>query len=406
MEEKIKQKIFSLKNINWDFHSKGVLSIDDKKPFDSRKFHWYPATYIPEIPYSLIEILTEENDIVYDPFAGIGTTFFQALILNRQPITSDSNSVSINYIKSLVDVVINDNNLTRLGQNIIEKINDFKTENSYFEYLSEEKYLNLSPWFEKNALNELSYLYNIYTESEGSVKKIIYILISGLMKSSCSQQRGWGYIADNVKPKEDQFLYKNIIDTFLKKLLLLLNELKIVQSNMATNQKFKNSLTETIFQHDVVESISIPKNTVDLIVTSPPYPNMIDYSKSQRLLYYLFDYDMKEDLTKEIGARAFRNRKYAIDNYIDKMKIAFINIAKVLKVNGLICLILPYYDNIKNENNLRRQQAINILIEWFEENGFEKEHTILRTISHTKRNQNTALASLVREQIVVFRKIK
>ncbi len=309
MKDKIKEKIFSLNNINWDFHTKGVLSRDDKKPFDSRKFHWYPATYIPEIPYSLIEILTEENDTVYDPFAGIGTTFFQTLILNRQPITSDSNIIGINYIKSLADIILNDNDLSVSQQNIIKKINDFNEADNYFEYLSDEKYSILSPWFEKKSFNELSYLYKIYKESEGSVKKIIYILISGLIKTSCAQHRGWGYIADNVKPKEDEFLYRDIIDIFLKKLSLFLNELKIVQSNITINKKPENDLDNIIFQHDVVQNIPIPSNTVDLIVTSPPYPNMIDYSKSQRLLYYLFDYDMKEDLTKEIGARAFRNRK-------------------------------------------------------------------------------------------------
>jgi len=406
MKRKIKQKIFSLNNINWDFHDKGILSIGEKKPFDSRKFHWYPATYIAEIPYSLIEILAEEDDIVYDPFAGIGTTFFQTLILNRQPIASDSNSIGVNYIKSLAHIVLNEKDLITLKQKILEKINSFDKTDDYSRYLTEEKYLILSPWFEKDSLNELVYLYKIYKESEGSVKKTIYILISGLIKTSCAQHRGWGYIADNVKPKEDQFLYRNIIDTFLRKLALFLNELKILQASIADNKKLEDDLSKIIFQHDATKEIPIPCNTVDLIVTSPPYPNMIDYSKSQRLLYYLFDYNMKEDLTKEIGARAFRNRKHAIVDYIDKMKSSLKNITKVLKVDGLVCLVLPYYENVKNKNNLIRQQAINTLLEWLEDNNFEKEHTILRTISHTKRNQNASLASLNQEQIVVLRKIK
>jgi len=47
-----------LKNINWDFYPRPLSSKKNPKIFNCRKYHWYPATFIPEIPYTLIDLLT------------------------------------------------------------------------------------------------------------------------------------------------------------------------------------------------------------------------------------------------------------------------------------------------------------------------------------------------------------
>lgn len=401
--KKLQNDINALKNINWDFRDKGVLSSDDKKPFDSRKFHWYPATYIPEIPYSLIEILSKEGSTIYDPFAGSGTTFFQALILNRNSITSDSNKISVNYIKAIADILMFSEDLSNFERQAISLISEFKKTENYTSFLSDTKKDLLFPWFNKESLNELSFIYKLYSESKDKLKNLFYVLLASLIKSISSQNRGWGYIADNVKPsdKEKEY-YKNVILLFQRKLSQLIKELKIVKKNI---KDVKEDFSNNIFQYDVTkENIFIENNTVDLIITSPPYPNMIDYSKSQRLLYYFFDLDMDEDLNNEIGARAFRNRKNSISDYIEKMELGFYHINKTLKNKGLICLVLPFYKNIEIGNNLLRQQAIKELLKWFENNNFVIKEEIIRTISATKRNQNTSLASLNYEKIIIMRK--
>lgn len=70
-----------LHNINWNFDFNIDYSSDSIYPFDCRKHFSYPATFIPEIPFTLIEVLSQKGDIILDPFGGIGTTFVQALML-------------------------------------------------------------------------------------------------------------------------------------------------------------------------------------------------------------------------------------------------------------------------------------------------------------------------------------
>ena len=91
-----------LKNINWGFYPQSITAQKNKMLFNCRKYHWYPATFIPEIPYTLIELLTKPGAKVLDPFCGIGTSYFQALILNRIPFGIDICSFSIEFMKLLL----------------------------------------------------------------------------------------------------------------------------------------------------------------------------------------------------------------------------------------------------------------------------------------------------------------
>ena len=58
-----------LKNINWNFYQKSTFSSYETRPFKCSTYHWLPATFVPEIPFTLIEVLTLPNAIVYDPFS-------------------------------------------------------------------------------------------------------------------------------------------------------------------------------------------------------------------------------------------------------------------------------------------------------------------------------------------------
>lgn len=57
-------------------------------PIDSTN-HEHPATFPIQLPSFFIKLMTEENDVVFDPFAGSGTTLCAAKMLNRYYIGSE-----------------------------------------------------------------------------------------------------------------------------------------------------------------------------------------------------------------------------------------------------------------------------------------------------------------------------
>ena len=54
----------------------------------------YRACFKPQLPRFFIEYLTNEGDIVYDPFSGRGTTVLEAGLLGRKVIANDVNPLS------------------------------------------------------------------------------------------------------------------------------------------------------------------------------------------------------------------------------------------------------------------------------------------------------------------------
>ncbi len=55
----------------------------------------YRACFKPQLPEFFIERLTERTDVVYDPFMGRGTTPIQAALMGRHPVGNDANPMSI-----------------------------------------------------------------------------------------------------------------------------------------------------------------------------------------------------------------------------------------------------------------------------------------------------------------------
>lgn len=60
----------------------------------------YHGNFIPQIPNQLIRRYTKENDVIFEPFAGAGTTLFECEKLNRKYIGFDINEKVIDYVRS------------------------------------------------------------------------------------------------------------------------------------------------------------------------------------------------------------------------------------------------------------------------------------------------------------------
>jgi len=165
---------------------------------------------------------------------------------------------------------------------------------------------------------------------------------------------------------------------------------------------------ETIFYEDVRVCTSISDESVDLIVTSPPYPNMSDYIKSQRLSYYFLEFDlskdfMKEDFMKEIGARSKRSRKNALQCYFEDMRKSLENISKKLKVGGYACFIMPVFTE-DNKNNIERKLIVDKVMNSMLEYGLVQVDVYERILPSIRRSNNIKWATLEKEKIYIFRK--
>lgn len=397
-----------LKNINWNFYQRSTFSPHEVHPFNCRRHHWYPATFVPEIPFTLIEVLTLPNAVVYDPFAGIGTTYFQALLLNRKPIATEICSVAVEYMRSLFILFNPEITFDRLKWDFKEMRKDFNPRKDYTSNVPKNVLIDkLRPWYSENTLKQLSFLFIKEAScSDKAMKAAMQISISAILKTVSSQDRGWGCIADNVLPKQKQVKDKEVFDLFNKQVNRLFKDiseyLKYVMYGYDSLYK-ELSEKQTIFHEDVRECKEIPNNFVDLVVTSPPYPNMTDYVTSQRLSYYFLGFDLT-DRDLEIGARSRRARKDSIDRYLEVMQRANEVISQKIKSGGYACYVMPAF-NMDNKNNSNRRRIVQKVLSSMDEYDLIKEEEYERILPTIRRSHNIKWASLEREKIYLFRKV-
>jgi len=64
----------------------------------------YRACFKPQLPRFFVERLSEPGDLIYDPFMGRGTTLLEAALLGRRPIGNDINPLSEMLLRPRLEV--------------------------------------------------------------------------------------------------------------------------------------------------------------------------------------------------------------------------------------------------------------------------------------------------------------
>lgn len=395
-----------LRNVNWDFYQRTTLLSHETRPFNCRKYHWFPATFVPEIPFTLVEVLTLPRATVYDPFAGIGTTYFQALLLNRRPLATEICRVAIEFMRSLFCLFDPRVDTVAAKESIEGLLQDYDPRTNYISEILHNVFIEeLRPWYSERTLNQLSYAF--LTEAKcrkKAAKALLRISISAILKTASSQDRGWGCIADNVLPK--RVVDKEALDLVLRHVGQLVRDISSHVAHTASDygETYQDlAESQTIVHEDVRTCKAISDNSVDLVVTSPPYPNMTDYVTSQRLSYYYLGQGFLEDRNQEIGARSKRMRKDALDSYLESMMRANEIVSKKMKHGGYACYVMPEFGT-DNRNDSDRRFVVQRILSGMTGFGLTLEGEYERILPTKRRSHNIKWATLEKEKIYLFRK--
>ena len=390
-----------LNSINWNFDFTIDYGGDTLHPFNCRIYYSYPATFIPEIPYAMIEILSQKGDVVLDPFGGIGTTFMQALSLERIPYSFDINPVATTVCKTLYMLFDPSINKETIRNQLLQLCEGYDETKDYTVYLSIQR-KELSGWFEKNTFNEISFLFYKFDHLQDKVvQNVMKLILSSILVTLSSQNKGWAYIADNVKPKKDELREKPVFDQYAISTKNLLNDVIDHESRLPSSFAAfysKISHKSRVFEDSLVNA-PIKSESVDLVITSPPYPRMIDYVKSQRLAFNFFNENFADYIGREIGARYRRSRRDCLNSYEQDIRQINKKIFDVLKPGGYFCVVLPDYDAKDN-----RKDVIERIVEDYTKLGMDKVFEVGRYIPSHKRTLSIQWATLVNERIYIFQK--
>ena len=256
----------------------------------------YRACYKPQLPRFFIDIFTKEGDVVYDPFAGRGTTLIEAALLHRNIVSNDVNPLS----RLLVEPRLN-----------IPTIDEIERRLDSINIGQSKADIDLSMFFHKDTEAEIVSLKGQLTDSfiDNWIRMVATNRLTGhsagffsgytLPPNQAASQKSQKVINERLGIAPP---YKNTKEIILKKSKSLQRNLnsKIIEQLEAIGQN-------AIFSDkDSRDTDHIQDSSINLTVTSPPFLNIVRYADDNWLRCWFNDIEVSEvekkiSLCRDVG---------------------------------------------------------------------------------------------------------
>jgi len=236
----------------------------------------YRACFKPQLPRFFIERLSAPGDVVYDPFTGRGTTLVEAALLGRVPYGCDINPLSAHLVRPRLAPPTLDEIVARLNaidlrpqQPVREDLLVFYHPETLAEICALREYFLarraageldfVDEWIWMVALNRLTGhsvgFFSVYTMPPNQAVSI-------------KSQEKINKARNQVPPRRD------VRAIIARKSRLLLSDCDgNVRATLRTVQPQSLFVTSPC-----AHTPQIPDNRVTLVVTSPPFLDIVDYA--------------------------------------------------------------------------------------------------------------------------------
>ncbi len=237
----------------------------------------YRACFKPELPRFFIELLTAPGDMVYDPFMGRGTTVIEAALLGRRVAGNDANPLS----RLLAE--------PRLAPPTEQEVRE-RLESLRLYASPPEADIDLSMFYSPLTLRQILNLRAYLQERresgrEDAVDRWIRMVATNRLTGHSSGFFSVYTLPPNqaVSPERQRRINeqrkqtppdRDVAAIILKKTRSLLRKLtQAERQNLAAACESAVLLTG-----DAANTPEIPEGSVELVVTSPPFLNTVQYA--------------------------------------------------------------------------------------------------------------------------------
>jgi len=278
-----------------------LVNIEGKKR--SNLFTWR-GQFSPQLIEALLHNYASKGNVVFDPFLGSGTVLLECALFGLTAYGCEINPAAVSFAKIY---------------ELINRPNETKDDAiACIEILVSKYTMDSSLFQDKNIENFESDLIDaLVAENDEVTRTILLALVTGL---------------DFEAKKLDVKRVNNVWGTLKK--------------NIESLPYSKNRLC--CFQQDARES-SLSENSVDFVVTSPPYINVFNYHQNYRKSVERTGIDVLSVARSEIGAnRKFRqNRFLTVVQYCMDMSQVFSELSRVCKKDAKIIFIVGRESNVR-----------------------------------------------------------
>ncbi len=310
--------------------------------------HPYLGKYVPQLVEIFLSRYFRPGQCVYDPFVGSGTTLVEANVQGLDAVGCD---VSVfNCLLSRVKTTRYPMGAVELAlKGVVEEVR----RHGPAETVSASDWLR--SWYAPRALGELlRYRELSAARLDHPTSEVAKVIVSRAARSA------------RLTPHFDlDFPREPVAEPYF------CHKHKRTCRPVRESMKFLSRYTmDTVLRLRTFSSIQKPRfvhvlhadaRLVQLpvqpqgVITSPPYPGLIDYHEQHRYAYELLQ--LEDQRSKEIGAAAFGTGRAALSRYVEAMATVFANAARQLPMDAPVIIVVNdsrnLYPDILRHSGLR-----------------------------------------------------
>jgi site-specific DNA-methyltransferase (adenine-specific) len=345
-----------------------MIDLEYKTPWSNKKdfdpFHSlcsYLGAFPPSLASYFIKYFTDEEDLVFDPFSGRGTTLLESRILNRRAIASDLNPIALALSRAKSHQLRTDD--------IVSRIKSLEDEYDYALFLpeangqSDEIHLIFHP----RTLAQLCYLRLVLIGSANPIDEYLVGAILGIMHGGERKNGSSGYLSISMPNTFSmapeyvrRFVQTKQLNREFRDVFQLLRE---KTSRIFSLHAFPEKAAK-VYECDAKMVSQNPDlngffGKVRLILTSPPYMGIVNYARQNWIRSWFLKSDPEEiSKTLDDDLNLFEWIKFSKDTLIEFKKflepsgVAVFVIGDVAKSKDSVIPLAREFAAMVKENRL------------------------------------------------------
>lgn len=289
-------------------------------------YHRYPAKFIPQLVRRIIDDYSLPEESVGDPFLGSATTGIEALRAKRTFYGSDIHPVAL-LISRAKCIPLEPEYLCNVWNDVERTISSFPHLGRRTLTLEEIEYISSLHVARASAEERLNYwfptlhrtilaliLKAVCALSDDKIRTFFLCAFSNILRC-CSI-----WLSGSTKPQKDlRKTLGNPVEEFSRQVQSMLKRNALYWQDLQRGSILSEAIESRlhIMQEDV-RHLSLPDETLDLLVTSPPYATCYEYSEMHQLTQLWFEkYGIFPRSSLDyIGTKVVSRRQVALEQAI------------------------------------------------------------------------------------------
>jgi DNA methylase len=266
----------------------------------AHNLHALAAKFPAQLPRVFIEGLTSPGEIVLDPMMGSGTALLEAYLLDRQAIGCDLDPLAIRQ-SQVKTTWINSELLWRTAYEVIVRAQRWLATVQDPDPILQKRYTTkavkfIQYWFlPKTQLQLLALVQIIERLPEGPLRNFMAVAFSSIIVTKFGGVSLARDLAHSRPHRVADKVPRDAIQQFATR----------VRKNIRSVTGIPRKDYQPIVQRGDVRQLPLGDNVVDLVLTSPPYPNGIDCMRAHKFSLVWFGDRLEDLVTLRSGSAGF-----------------------------------------------------------------------------------------------------